>query len=618
MNAQLSTNTKLNTDIKLDNRMPTASSQTIEITSWREINWKEIEKYVWRLQQRIYRAEFNGHHRKVKQLQRLLMRSKASLLLAIRRVTQINKGKRTAGVDGFKVLNERDRITLYNIMKNYSIYNHNPKPTRRTYIPKKNKSKLRPLGIPTMKDRVYQCIAKFALEPQWEEKFESTSYGFRPKRGCHDAIEAIFKKLVKGKKQWIFEGDFKGCFDTLNHNYIIEQTKKFPANKVIVKWLKAGFVDNGVFNETNKGTPQGGIISPLLANIALHGMEEEIDIKYRSKTTKGVKYTEIDPTKTKIALVRYADDFVIMCETKQEAENMYEVIKPYLNKRGLELAPDKTKITHISEGFNFLGFNVRRYAVKINGIDSNKLLIKPSKDSIKNLKISIKETFKLCRGSNVGILINRLNPILTGTANYWNTVVSKEIFSQLDFYIWGKTRKFLNGLHPMKSSKWKSNKYFEIDKYGQSKDIWILTDPIKGVQLKKMAWTPIKRHELIKYNNTPYNVSLTEYFKDRAIKSFIKDNISLRQKLAKKQNYLCPLCGLSITNCEEGLERHHKIPTIKNGSKQLSNQMLAHTSCHIDWHRIYPGNGKIIPGQKEINAYKGFRKYGRHLETIFS
>lgn len=611
MNAQLSTHTKSN-----NNRMPTASSHVREITSLREINWKEIEKYVWRLQQRIYRAEFNGQHRKVKQLQRLLMRSKASLLLAIRRVTQINKGKRTAGVDGFKALNEKDRTKLYNKMKDLSIYNHNPRPTRRTYIPKKNKSKLRPLGIPTIKDRVYQCIAKFALEPQWEEKFESISYGFRPKRGCHDAIEAIYKKLVRGKKQWIFEGDFKGCFDNLNHDYIIKQMESFPANKVIVKWLKAGFVDNGVFNETNEGTPQGGIISPLLANIALHGMEKEIGIKYtRVNTTRDGIIYEIHGSKT---LVRYADDFVIMCETKQEAESMYEVIKPYLNKRGLELAPDKTKVTHITEGFDFLGFNIRRYAVKKNGIDSSKLLIKPSKNSIKNFKASIKETFEICKGSNVETIIGKLNPIITGTANYWRTVVSKEIFSQIDCYIFTKIVKFLRGLHPMKSWKWKKGIYFKPDKYGQSKDIWILTDPNKGGQLKRMAWTQIKRHELIKYKNTPYDSTLAEYFKERAIKLFIKDNIWLRQKLAKKQNYLCPLCGLSIADYEEGLERHHKIPTIKGGTNQLNNQMLAHISCHIDWHRLYPGKGKIIPGQKEINAYKEFRKYGKHLETIFS
>jgi RNA-directed DNA polymerase len=613
-------NAQLNIDTTLIDRMPTASSQTKEITSWREINWKEIEKYVWRLQQRIYRAELNGQFRKVKQLQRLLLRSKASLLLAIRRVTQINKGKRTAGVDGFKVVTEKDRIKLYNLMKEYSIFCHNPKPARRTYIPKKNKSKLRPLGIPTMKDRVYQCIAKFALEPQWEEKFEPISYGFRPKRGCHDAIEAIFSKLSPGKKQWIFEGDFKGCFDNLNHNYIIEQTKKFPANNILTKWLKAGYVDNGVFNETNAGTPQGGIVSPLLANIALHGMEKEIGIGYRSRTSKktGEISHIVNECKTRLSMVRYADDFVIMCETKQEAENMYEVLKPYLNKRGLELAPDKTKVTHISEGFDFLGFNVRRYATKKDGRDSSKLLIKPSKGSIQKFKTSIKDTFDICRGTNVGILITKLNPIIIGTANYWRTVVSKEIFSQMDHYIFTKTVKFLRGLHPMKSWKWKKSRYLKSDKYGQSRDLWILTDPVKSLQINKMAWTEIRRHSQIKYKSTPYDSTLTKYFKARAIKLFINNNISLRQKLAKKQDFICPLCGLSIINCEEGLERHHKIPRIKNGTHQFNNQMLVHISCHIDWHRLYPAKGKMIPGQKEINTYRKFREYGRHLEIVFS
>ena len=323
------------TDSNIVCEVPTASSQTHKLTSWREIDWKKIERYVFRLQQRIYRAESLGQKRKVKQLQRLLMRSRANLLLAIKKVTVVNKGKRTAGVDGFKVVEESQRVKLYNMMKDYSIYCHNPKPAKRTYIPKKNK-KLRPLGIPTIKDRVYQQIAKTALEPQWEARFESISYGFRPKRSCHDAISAIFNKLAPGKKQWIFEGDFKGCFDNLNHDYILEQVQEFPANEVIAKWLKSGYVDNNVFNETVAGTPQGGIVSPLLANIALHGMEDELGIIYRSKTNKksGIVDTEIDAIKCKIAMVRYADDFVIMCETKEEAENMYIKLKPYLKREG--------------------------------------------------------------------------------------------------------------------------------------------------------------------------------------------------------------------------------------------------------------------------------------------
>lgn len=596
------------TDVPLVCEVPTASSQTQEITSWREIDWKKIERYVFRLQQRIYRAESLGQKRRVKQLQRLLMRSRANLLLAIKQVTVVNKGKRTAGVDGFKVVEESQRIKLYNMMKDYSIYCHNPKPAKRTYIPKKNK-KLRPLGIPTVKDRIYQQIAKTALEPQWEFRFESISYGFRPKRGCHDAIEAIYKKVVQGKKQWIFEGDFKGCFDNLDHRHILEQTQGFPANKVIERWLKSGYVDNNVFNETNAGTPQGGIVSPLLANIALHGMEDALDIIYRTcKTNKktGITDWEINPYKCKIAMVRYADDFVIMCETKEEAESMYARLKPYLNKRGLELAPDKTKVTHITEGFDFLGFNIKRYTNIKGNQDRSKLLIKPSKTSIKEFKGKIKEVFKTLRGTNVEALIKKLNPIIRGTANYWKTVVSKEIFASLDRYIWTKIFKFLRQLHPTKGWRhWIVKRYFKKDIYGVSKDKWLLTDPKGKYQIRKMAWTEIKRHELIKYKNTPFDSTLKEYYKKRDIKEFERNSVEFFHKLAKKQKYKCPLCGMSVIDYKESIERHHKISRVQGGDNTIKNSSLVHTSCHINWHKEYPARkGAFIPGDKEIFAFR--------------
>lgn len=598
------------TDSNIVCEVPTASSQTHELTSWREIDWKKIERYVFRLQQRIYRAESLGQKRKVKQLQRLLMRSRANLLLAIKKVTVVNKGKRTAGVDGFKVVEESQRVKLYNMMKDYSIYCHNPKPAKRTYIPKKNK-KLRPLGIPTIKDRVYQQIAKTALEPQWEARFESISYGFRPKRSCHDAISAIFNKLAPGKKQWIFEGDFKGCFDNLNHNYILEQVQGFPANDVIAKWLKAGYVDNDVFNETVAGTPQGGIVSPLLANIALHGMEDELGIIYRSKTNKkdGTVDYEIHPGKCKIAMIRYADDFVIMCESKEEAESMYGKLKPYLNKRGLELAPDKTKVTHITEGFDFLGFNIRRYTNIKGNQNRSKLLIKPSKASIKGFKAKIKEIFKTLRGTNVATLLSKINPIIRGTANYWKTVVSKEIFSILDKYIWIKIKKFVKQLHATKSWKWINKRYFKKDIYGISKDKWLLTDPKGKYQIRRMAWTEIRRHELIKYNNSPFNATLKEYYERRDIKEFERNSVEFYQKLAKKQKYKCPFCGMSIINFKESIERHHKIPRVQGGDNTIKNSLLVHNSCHINWHKEYPARkGAFIPDDKEIFAFRNKNK----------
>lgn len=574
-----------------------------QLMDWYSVDWRKIEKYVKRLQQRIFHAESCNQKRRVRNLQRLLMCSQAALLWSIRRVTQINKGKRTAGVDGAKALSSEQRVELYNKMKDYTIAQHNPLPVRRTYIKKKN-GKLRPLGIPTLIDRVYQNIAKLALEPQWESKFESISYGFRPKRSIHDAISAIFNK-TKGstKRVWAFEGDFKGCFDNLSHDHIMEKIGAFPNKRVIRKWLIAGFVDNNVFNETLVGTPQGGIISPLLANIALDGMEKEIGVRYIMKGNQQNRL--VSPH----SVVRYADDFVILCETKKQAHEMYEKLKPYLDTRGLELAPDKTKITHLSEGFEFLGFNVRRYQSN----DREKLLIKPSKTSIKEAKRKISDIFRECHGKSVEILIGKLNPIIRGYALNWNKVVSSKIFGELDNHMFGMVVRFLKRQHPMKSWKWIKARYFKPDRTGQSKDRWILTDPYKGNQLIRMKWTPIERHVQITFKNSPFDKTLSEYYRKRDIKEFKANNIASRQKLAKKQNYQCPFCGHSLCDIEEGLEVHHKTPKALGGTDEYTNLWLVHISCHIDHHRRHPVRG-TQPTVKELLKEKKERYIKRISE----
>lgn len=483
--------------------------------TWKQINWVHVNRYVEKLQQRIYRAESLGKKRKVRELQRMLMHSKSALLLSIKRITQINKGKKTAGVDRFTVLTDGERIKLYRKMAEYQINCHRPKPSQRTYIKKKN-GKLRPLSIPTIKDRIYQNIAKMALEPQWEVRFEPTSYGFRPKRGCHDAIERIFKSCAPGKKRWIFEGDFKGCFDNLRHDYIMEQIKDFPEKAVTERWLKAGYVDNNVFNRTRKGSGQGSVISPLLANIALHGMGEQLGIKY--KTFVRNDGYQCAYNRTRYAMTMYADDFVIMCKNKEDAEAIYDKLKPYLEARGLELEPSKTRVVEITEGFDFLSFNIRIYQTSTG----EKLLIKPSKEAVKKSMRQISDKVHELNGHEIRKVIHILNPIIIGKANYWRPMVSKETFSKVDAHLYKVNRRFLERLHPKKSAKWINKRYYKPDLKGKSKNKWILTDPIEKRQLKRMMQTPIIRHIMIKHTASPYDATLREYFNKRNKKYIAK------------------------------------------------------------------------------------------------
>ncbi|WP_293116861.1 group II intron reverse transcriptase/maturase [Moorena sp. SIO4G3] len=424
---------------------------TEQTTNWHSINWKEAHRQVRKLRQRIFKATREGNWKKVNKLQRLMLRSYSNIQVSVRRATQDNKGKKTAGVDKEKCLNPQQRgqmVQTLTTLKSWS-----PKPTKRIYIPKSN-GKKRPLGIPSITDRCLQAIVKNALEPTWEAQFEGTSYGFRPKRSTHDAQQRIFKN-IKGennRKWWVVEADIKGCFDNISHQPLLESIKNFPARGLIKDWLKAGYVDNNTFHPSIAGTPQGGIISPLLANIALHGLEKELGIKYRKyPSTNGWNNL------SKRTLVRFADDFVILCESKEDAEEAKIIAKNWLIKKGLELSEEKTRITHLTEGFDFLGWNFRKYKTSCQKTGFI-TLIKPSNKSLREIKKKIKISMAQLKGAPPEAVLRELQPLIRGWANYHN---SQETFNKLDAYVFWKLKRWGLRRYP-KNMSWDkiSSKHF--------------------------------------------------------------------------------------------------------------------------------------------------------------
>lgn len=295
------------------------------LEEWSDIDWKTVIKRVRNLRERIYRAKQNNQWNKVKSLMKLMLRSYSNLLLSVRRVTQENQGKRTAGIDGQTITTPTERVELVREMLTNTLWT--AQPAKRLYIPKAN-GKQRPLGIPTVKNRVAQAVVKNALEPVWEQEFESNSYGFRPGRGCHDALEQSWIRLQKGKDTWVLDADIKGAFDNISHEYILKTIGEIPGRELIKQWLKAGYLESEVFHETESGTPQGGIISPLLANIALDGIEQllaeykTVKTYQRTKKATGKEYT-IKKKLSKYGFIRYADDFVITARSEEDIRPHY-------------------------------------------------------------------------------------------------------------------------------------------------------------------------------------------------------------------------------------------------------------------------------------------------------
>jgi len=539
---------------------------------WNSIDWGHCTKYVRKLRQAIFRATKENDLKKVRTLQRIMLRSYENRCMAVRRVTQVNQGKYTPGVDKILVETPKARAELVDMLADYEPWK--PLPARRVYIPKAN-GKQRPLGIPVIVDRCIQAIVKNALEPYWEAKFEDSSYGFRPGRSCHDAIERIFcLACAKGNRRWVLDADIKGAFDNIDHDKLLELIGNFPARELIAQWLKAGYLEDYVFHDTDKGTPQGGVISPLLANIAFHGMEEALGIRYRSHKNKPYAWELHEKS---VGLVRYADDFVVFCHTKERAEEAKEKLKAWFTERGLTFSEEKTRIVNLDEGFDFLGFNVRQYKVTTSR-SGYRLLIKPSKTSVKSIKRKLKEAFRKYHGHSVQQLIRGLNPVIRGWANYFRTGVSGKIFNKLDGYLFKLQFHWAKRQHPTKSWGWRKKRYW--GNY-RSKDQWVFGN--KDLHMLNFSWTLIKRHTLVRRFASWDDPELEQYWDERKMREVDLWLSRFKKKLAEQQGYVCPVCKDHLLNGEE-LHDHHILPKSQGGGNDPGNFVIVHYFCHQAEH----------------------------------
>src|SRR5256714_3924705 len=552
-------------------REPFSANGTETQTDWNAITWRKAHRTVRNLRQRLFRATQEGNLKKVRSLQKLMLKSYSNRLVSVRRVAQINAGKNTPGVDKLVIKTPATRGKMVDALAHSSLWK--AKPVRRVYIPKAN-NRHRPLGIPVMLDRCLQAMVKNALEPAWEARFEGTSYGFRPGRSGHDAIGKIYLLARPNKtKKWVLDADIKGAFDNISHEYLLKAIGPVPGKELIKQWLKAGYVEQEMFHATEQGTPQGGVVSPLLANIALHGMEEVLGVKYNSQG-------QIAGNR---AIVRYADDFVCFCETREDAEQVQRILAEWLNEGGLTLSAEKTRIVHLTEGFNFLGYNIRHYAAPQTSRSGWKLLIKPSKEAVQELRQKLKDLWQKAQGTNVQSVLAKFNPVIRGWANYYRIVVAKELFSSLDSWMVHKAIRYTKRLHPNKPTDWRRRKYwgqFNLDRL----DSWTFGDKQTGGYLLKFDWFPIERHVLVKGTSSPDNPCLKDYWEKRRAAQ-AKDLTFSKQKLAKRQQGRCPECGESLFN-EEELQVHHLLARSKGGKGMYSNLALVHLLCHQHIHAV--------------------------------
>jgi RNA-directed DNA polymerase len=513
---------------KLDAAVVAVNGPEGELCDWDVIDWRRVAEDVRRLRQRIFTASQAKDLKKVRSLQKLMLRSRANALLSVRRVTELNAGRKTAGVDGEIVLTSQGKAELADWLQNGATA-WKPRPVKRVFITKV-RGKLRGLGIPVIADRALQAVAVNALEPEWEARFESRSYGFRPGRSCQDTMQAIFV-TARGetcRRQWVLDADLAAAFDQLDHEHLLAQLGQFPARERVRQWLKGGVVDRGRLAPTERGSPQGGVISPVLMNVALHGMEHAAGVRYIATGKNAGTARPGSPV-----LVRYADDLLALCHSREQAEQVKARLASWLVPRGLTFNEDKTRVVHLDEGVDFLGFNIRRYR--------GKLLIKPSKAAVKRIRERLTAEMKALHGCNAQLVLIRLNPIIRGWSAYYRHAVSSKVFNALDTHVWRLTYKWARFTHPHKSKHWVVARYFGAFNSAR-KDRWVFGDRDSGAYLLKFSWMKITRHTPVKGWASPDDPALADYWAAR--RRYGKPPIGrARLRLLQAQHGRCPLCG---------------------------------------------------------------------------
>jgi RNA-directed DNA polymerase len=544
---------------------------------WNALPWKSIQRRVFKLQKRIYQASRRGDTKAVHKLRRLQIQSWHARLLAVRRVTQDNRGKATAGVDGVKSLAPARRLRLASGLR----VSPRAQPVRRVSIPKPGTTEQRPLGIPTMGDRAAQALVKLALEPEWEARFEPNSYGFRPGRSCHDAAQALWTSLNQ-KAKYVLDADIAKCFDRINHAALLDKLHTFPTLRRAVRaWLKAGVMDGGSLFPTDEGTPQGGVLSPLLANVALHGLEGAIRARY-PRQLKGRQTW-------KPVVVRYADDFVVLHESLAVIEEVKRFVQAWLAGMGLELKPSKTRVTHSLReheggvGFDFLGFHVRQHPVgkthsarRGNGRHESvrlgfKTRVTPSKESQRRHYAQLAALIERHQATPQAGLIERLNPVIRGWTRYHSAVVSGRVFARLRCLLFTKLRRWAKRRHPKKRGDWVSAKYWRLET-----GHWTFATR-DGATLYQHSAARIRRHVKVRGDKSPFDGDWVYWSTRLGAHPEVATRVAT---LLQRQRGRCARCGLYFTTEGDLPEVDHIVPNHLGGSDAYSNLQLLHRHRH--------------------------------------